>query len=98
MIPPLQQVRLRSINRWMQDNQPAQFKELTRSGELNSRVTAMDEQMIQAFETQEDSKKDQMMRDKTWGTGPGMQEFQTDRLTLWEEIVLEFLPVTIDQA
>lgn len=96
MIPPLQPSRLRSINRWMQDNRPQHFQELTRSAELNSRVQEMDDQMIQAFETSEDAKKDQMMRSKTWGTEQGMQEFQTARLTLWEQIVEEFLPVTSD--
>lgn len=97
MIPPLQQARLRSISRWMQDNRPDQFKELSQSGALSSRVQEMDDQMIQAFEASEDAKKDQMMQAKTWGTEQGMQEFQTSRLTLWEQVVEEFLPVTSDQ-
>lgn len=94
MIPPLPAIRLRSISRWMQDNQPAQFRELSQSGELNSRVMALDEQMTEAFEAREDALMDKMMRAKTWGTTQGMGQFQTDRLTLWNETVAEFLAVT----
>jgi hypothetical protein len=89
MIPPLPEVRLRSITRWLKDNQPTLPSE-----ELSSRATAMDEQMIEAFETREGALKAQMMREQTWGTGEGMQSFPAERLTMWSDVVSEFLPTT----
>ena len=61
---------------------------------LNSRALELDEQMIQAFEDREDALKAQMMRDKTWGTGEGMQSFPRERLMLWSDVAAEFLPTT----
>ena len=96
MIPPLQPIRLRSIARWMQDQQPQQFKALSQSGELDSRVLELDAQMIEAFEAKEDSLKDSMMTAGTWGRD--LTRFPTDRLTLWDETVAEFLPLTSDPS
>jgi len=85
MIPPLQPLRLRSIERWLNDqpNPP---------NDLQGRALELDEQMIEAFEAKEDALKESMMADKTWGTAEGMQSFPAARLTLWSETVAEFLP------
>lgn len=92
MIPPLQPVRLRSIRRWLKDNQPA----ATLSSEaLEQRVLEMDETMLEAFESREDEIRDRMMHDKTWGTSEGMTQFPTERLTLWGEVTSEFLPTSV---
>ena len=92
MIPPLQQVRLRSIRRWLKDSDP---QAATLSSEaLESRALALDETMLEAFESQEDELKAKMMRDKTWGTSEGLTQFPTDRLTLWSEVTSEFLPTS----
>jgi hypothetical protein len=53
--------------------------------------------MIEAFETREDSLKESMMKAGTWGTAKGMEEFPMARLTLWQEVVAEFLPPTSAQ-
>ena len=98
MIPPLQQIRLRSISRWMQDNRKTEFQKLTRSGELNNRVTELDAQMIETFETNEDQLKNSMMDNQTWGTEAGLTQFQTQRLEMWNQVVQDFLPVTSDQG
>jgi hypothetical protein len=98
MIPPLQPIRLRSISRWMQDHQPTQFAELSRSGDLERRVSELDAQMVEAFETREDSLKDSMMKSGTWGTAEGLASFPLERMELWQETVAEFLPATTDPA
>lgn len=94
MIPPSQPIRLRSIIRWMQDSDP-KAKKLPPEA-LQSRAMEMDDLMIEAFENREDVLKAQMMRDKTWGTEQGLTQFPLDRMTLWQEVVAEFLP-TSDQ-
>ena len=95
MIPPLQQVRLRSIRRWLQDNPET----ATLSPEaLNSRVSELDEEMLEEFENHEDALKAQMMREGTWGTEQGIGQFQTDRLSLWSDVTSEFLPTSALQS
>lgn len=94
MIPPLQPMRLRSISRWLQDSDPSATKQ---PEALASRAESLDEQMIEAFESREDSLKDSMMKAGTWGTGEGIQSFPMARLTLWQEVVAEFLPPTSGQ-
>lgn len=85
MIPPLQPLRLRSIERWLRDqpNPPS---------DLHSRALELDEVMIEAFEAKEDSLKESMMANKTWGTAEGMQMFPAARIALWSEVVTEFMP------
>jgi len=92
MIPPLPDVRLRSINRWLKDNQP-QLPDAERS----SRASELDEQMIEAFEEREDSLKAQRMKDRRWGTEESLTRFPLERMELWQEVCSEFLPVTSDQ-
>lgn len=89
MIPPLQPLRLRSIKRWLQDNLPT--PPLSYEA-LETRALELDEQMIQEFEDREDSLKASMMKAGTWGTGEGMTSFPLDRMTIWNEVVAEFLP------
>ena len=95
MIPPLQEVRLRSIRRWLKDQQPEWFAQLTQSGELETEILAMDESMDQAFEEAESEIMTRLDRSKRWGTQAGLQEFNTERLALWGEIRERFLPVII---
>lgn len=92
MIPPLPDIRRKSIERWLTTQQPPP----SRSAELASRVNELDEQMLEEFESREDSLKASMMKAGTWGTDRGLTQFPTDRMTLWQEVVSEFLPPTTD--
>jgi len=92
MIPPLQDVRLRSISRWLKDQSPTPQTEA-----LDRRARELDEQMVEAFEAKEDSLKASMMTAGTWGTEEGMAQFPTDRMTAWAEVVAEFLAETSGQ-
>lgn len=89
MIPPLKEIRLRSISRWLTDQSPP-----TPAAEVPSRAESLDEQMLEAFEARTDSLMTAMMQAGTWGTQEGLQSFQTERLTMWQETVAEFLPLT----
>lgn len=92
MIPPLKEVRIRSITRWLQDQQESQLSPAA----LASRAESLDEQMLESFETAEDSLKTSMMKAGTWGTAEGMRSFPTDRMTLWQETTAQFLPLTTE--
>jgi len=94
MIPPLQEIRLRSIARWVRDSSlPAAPPP---SEALESRVQALDEAMMQTFEDQEDSLKLRLMKQKVWGTEAGLQQFNLDRMELWQEVVADYLPPISD--
>ncbi len=88
MIPPLQDLRLRSIKRWLKDSRPAPSSPQA----LDNRAREIDEQMIEAFSDREDAVKWAMMKNKTWGTGEGMESFPLARLEIWQDVVSEFLP------
>ena len=92
MIPPLQDLRLRSINRWLQDQQPAMS-----SAERNNRASELDDAMIQAFEDREDSLKALRMKEHRWGTAESLTQFPLERMEIWQDVCQEFLPVTTDQ-
>ena len=94
MIPPLQDIRLRSIGRWLKDNPttPPLTTELQ-----SSRTAELDALMMEEFEAREDRLKDQMMRAETWGTEQGIVEFNTSRMEIWQEVVSEQLPTTAQQ-
>ena len=96
MIPPLAEIRLKSISRWFKDNDPEKAKLPPLL--LKRHALAMDDQMMEAFESREDVLKEQMMRNKTWGTAEGLRQFPMDRLTLWQEITEQFLPTTVPQS
>lgn len=92
MIPPLQPVRLRSILSWVKSSDPhAAGLPLAA---LDERALAMDEQMLEQFESREDLLKEQMMADGTWGTAAGMALFKTDRMALWQDLCSETLPTS----
>lgn len=85
MIPPLQPLRLRSIDRWLKD-QPDPPED------LQARALELDDLMIENLEAKEDAVRERMMRDGRWGTGKGMLTFPAERLALWSETVAEYLP------
>jgi hypothetical protein len=89
MIPPLPQIRLRSIQTWLQSN--PETSNLS-SEALRKRAQETDEQMMQEFSDREDRKMEALMAAKRWGTEDGLREFLTFRLELWNEIVSETLP------
>ena len=91
MIPPLPDLRMRSIQRWLKD-QP-QTRSLPPEA-LTSRAKELDEQMMQAFSEQEDAIMWRMMRERVWGTEQGMQQFPLARLELWQEVCATFLPTS----
>lgn len=93
MIPPLKDLRLRSISRWLKDRHPT-----LPDAERSSRAESLDEQMIEEFESREDSLKAQRMKDHRWGTAESLTEFPRERIELWQEVCQEFLPATTDPA
>ena len=92
MIPPLPDLRLRSINRWVMEQQPK-----LPDAERASRASDLDEAMIQAFEDREDELKAARMASGRWGTAESLTSFPLERMELWQEVCQEFLPVTTDQ-
>lgn len=97
MIPPVWEIRQKSIRRWLQDQQPARFAQLTRSGELEAAILEIDQQMDLAFEEAENEVRDRLTRQDLWGRPEGLQQYQTERLMLWGEIRARFLPVISEQ-
>lgn len=96
MIPPLQDLRMRSISRWLKDN-PETAK--LPSEALHQRVQELDEMMIEAFEEQEDALMDRLSKAKIWGTEEGLRQLTTGRMELWQETCSEFLPTfALDSA
>lgn len=91
MIPPLQDLRLRSINRWLKDRNPTMF-----GAERSSRASELDDAMIQAFEDREDSLKAQRMKDRRWGTEESLTRFPLERMEIWQDVCQEFLPFVED--
>jgi hypothetical protein len=52
----------------------------------------MDDQMIETFETLENETKARLMKNNTWGTEAGYQEFNMERLQAWQDTVSQYLP------
>ncbi len=92
MIPPLQEIRLRSINRWLKDQNPK-----LPDAERSSRASDLDAEMIQAFEDREDSLKATRMESRQWGTAESLTRFPLERMEIWQEVCQEFLPAITDQ-
>lgn len=92
MIPPIQDLRIRSITRWLKDSRP-DFGTLPPE-EQSQIATALDDSMIETFEEQDDALMQRLMKAKTWGTEPGLQQYRTERMTLWQEVCGEFLPTS----
>ena len=90
MIPPLPDVRRRTISRWLKD----QGQSPSSPEALDRRVSELDDAMMDVFSRREDSLTETMMKAGTWGTPEGMRTFPTDRMTLWSEVVSEFLAPT----
>lgn len=90
MIPPLKEMRLRSIARWL--NEPKSSP----SAGPSSRAMELDDLMIENFEAMEEDLRAEMMRKGTWGTAEGMTEFPTRRLELWNQVLADYLPTTSD--
>lgn len=89
MIPPTQEVRLRSINRWLKDK-----GRTPQSGEPSPSAQDLDDQMIEAFEAQDDALMDRLMKANLWGTEEGLRQYRTERMELWQEVCAEFLPTS----
>lgn len=98
MIPPVQSIRLKSISRYLTDTQPKQYGRGHQTAVLKSRATEIDKQMVRDFEVRENKLMEHQMKQGTWGTASGLPSFQTDRMTLWHEVVEQHLPVTTEQA
>ena len=91
MIPPSQPIRLRSIARWMKDSDP-QAASLPPE-ELERRVQALDEQMIEAFDQSDSALMTKVLSEKNpQGYEERVQALNMGRLTAWQEITSEFLP------
>ena len=90
MIPPMQDLRLRSINRWLKDSRP---ELATLPPEERSKIaTDMDEQMIEAFDEQDEALIAHLSKAGLWGTEAGLQKYTTDRMVIWQDVCSEFLP------
>lgn len=92
MIPPMKGLRLRSINRWLKENREG-FASLPQE-ERDRIATDLDEQMIEAFEAQDDALMDRLMKANLWGTEEGLRQYRTERMELWQEVCAEFLPTS----
>lgn len=96
MIPPLPEIRLRSIARWVRDSSPQAAP--AQSAALESRVRDLDEAMMQTFSDQEDALKWRLMDRKVWGTEAGLQQFNLERMELWQAVVNDYLPPITDPS
>jgi hypothetical protein len=94
MTPPVQSMRLRTINRWLEAYRPQEFKELTTSGRLDARALEMDDAMLEEFEAREHSLRAELERTKVWGTAKGMALYPTQRMEAWNEVLADYLPAT----
>lgn len=91
MIPPSKEVRLRSIIRWMKDNNP-QAASLPPE-ELNLIAQEKDDAMMEAFMEAEDR-----LMDRTSTPGQGFEErvqaINMGRMENWQEITSDMLPTS----
>ena len=94
MIPPMKEVRIRSISRWLKGN--SQGEATPPPEALSQRATGLDDQMIETFEAREDGVMDRLTKEGLWGTEDGTRQFRTERMEIWQEVCAEFLP-TSDQ-
>lgn len=94
MIPPMKEVRIRSINRWLKDSN--QDAAMLQPEALSQRATDLDDQMIEAFEAREEGVIERLTKAGQWGTEDGIRQFRTERMEIWQETCAEFLP-TFDQ-
>ena len=92
MIPPMQGLRLRSINRWLKDSKP-DFAMLPPE-ERSKIATDLDELMIETFESRDDALMDGLMKANLWGTEAGLRQYTTDRMMIWQDVCAEFLPTS----
>lgn len=92
MIPPLPEIRLRSILRWMKDSDP-QAASLQPEA-LDQRAHEKDDQMMEVFWDQDDSLKNRLMKEKVWGTEAGLQQYNTERMAMWQEVCSDSLPTS----
>ena len=90
MIPPLKEMRLRSIRRWMKDYAPT-----SQSGARTAEQ--IDGEMLAAFDERVNQLQSSMMDSKDWGSTASTQRFQTGQLEAWQRVTAEFLPVTTGQ-
>lgn len=91
MIPPSKEVRLRSIIRWMKDNNP-QAASLP-PGELDKLAQEKDDVMMEAFDAEDNRitwEASQAKRGLTMDQY--IQEVNTGKLEAWQEIVADMLP------
>ena len=96
MTPPVKELRLRTIKRWMKD-EPSYKNWKETDEELIKMAEDLDAEMMQAFSDREEALEEQMRQDKTLFTEEGLGRFQIDRLTLWREVLESFLAPTSDQ-
>lgn len=90
MIPPMQGLRTRSINRWLKDSR-ADFAMLP-PAERSKIATDLDDLMIETFEDQDDALMARLMKSHLWGTEAGYQQYNLDRMVIWQDVCSEFLP------
>lgn len=92
MIPPLPDLRLRSINRWLKERNQKMSDE-----ERSRRASDLDDVMIQEFEELDDALMSRLMKERVWGTEEGLRTYLTERLMNWQEICQQHLPATFGQ-
>ncbi|MBO3701996.1 MAG: hypothetical protein J5W83_05575 [Candidatus Accumulibacter sp.] len=92
MIPPMKEVRIRSISRWLKGN--SQGEATPPPEALSQRATGLDDQMIETFEAREDGVMDRLTKEGLWGTEDGTRQFRTERMEIWQEVCAEFLPTS----
>lgn len=96
MIPPVQQIRLRSIQTWLKNQPDPETGSPLSSEALSRKAKMLDEQMIQEFDTRTSLVLDKMAQTKEWGSEAATQAYRTRELEIWQEIVSESLPATTE--
>lgn len=95
MIPPLPQVRQRSIRRWLTDYSGT--GKTLRPEEIEQRVADLDEQMVEAFDAEADAALQKAASSSSWGTPEATAQQRQRELEIWQSIVEDFLPTTAPQ-
>lgn len=88
MAPPFQSLRLRSIERWLRELGDDQVDSVG----ISSRAAQIDAQMIEEFDVRTSELLYTMMRRGDWGYEGPLAEFRMAELSIWREILDEFLP------
>lgn len=90
MIPPSRASLRRMIEQWLRQD-PSRLRGLS-PPQVQERISAVQEPLMEAFDAVEGQLQDKLMADKKWGTPSGMDQFHQQRIEAWEQLISEYLP------